>query len=119
MNSLQKILVVDNGDRESVDPLSVELAELGVSSVTTAFEATEDVLEVIDRPAAIFLKMPRSRDSRAYRDFLEFADKLRGGERTSGVPVIVWDGLASAEQGGISEILRRNVGPEALSRPEL
>lgn len=119
MNSLQKILVVDNGDRESVDPLSVELAELGVSSVTTAFEATDDVLDVIDRPAAIFVKMPRASDSRAYRDVMDFADKLRLRESTLGVPVIVWDGQAGAAQGGISEILRRNVGADALSRPEL
>lgn len=118
MNSLQKILVVDNGDRESIDPLSIELAELGVSSVTTSFEATDDVLEVIDRPAAIFLKMPRGRDSRAYRDFLDFADDLRGRERAAGIPVIVWDGLADAAEGGISEILRRNIGADALARPE-
>lgn len=59
MNSLQKVLVVDNGHREHADPLSVELAELGLSSVTTSFEAAGDVLDVIERPSAIFLSTLR------------------------------------------------------------
>ena len=119
MNSLQKILVVDNGEREGVDPLAVELAELGVSSVTTSFEATHDVLDVIERPSAIFMKMPQARLGGDHGKFLALAEQLRLQERTAGIPVIVWDGIASVEEGGISAILRRSVGAEALSLPEL
>ena len=119
MNSLQKVLVVDSGDRDSVDPLSVELAELGVSSVTTSFEATHDVLRVIDRPAAIFLKMPRPQGGPAHREFLVFADGLRAHQDTRGIPVIVWDGVSGMGVGGISALLTRQVGADALTSPEL
>lgn len=119
MNSLQKILVVDDGERERVDPLAVELAELGVSSVTTSFEATQDVLNVIERPAAIFLKLPRSCSREDESKFIALGEQLRANEQTAGIPVILWDGIATLKQGGISEILRRSVGVEALSLPEL
>jgi hypothetical protein len=118
MNSLRKILVVDNGQRETVDSLSAELAELGVSSVTASFEAAEDVLRIIDRPAAIFVKMPHARQQAAYQEFLTFADELKRRERISGIPVIVWD-RTKAEAGGISALLRNEVGPHALAGPEL
>lgn len=118
MNSLRKILVVDNGERGTVDSLSAELAELGVSSVTTSFEAAEDVLRIIDRPAAIFVKMPHARQKAAYQDFLTFADDLKRREHISGVPVIVWD-RTTAQTGGISALLRNEVGPQALAGPDL
>jgi hypothetical protein len=119
MNSLRKVLVVDSGQRGSTDPLSVELAELGVSSVTTSFEAADEVLDLIDRPSAIFLKMPQQQQATAYQSFLDLADELRQAERTSGVPVIVWDQALSMSTGAISAILRSEVGPQALSGPEL
>jgi hypothetical protein len=115
MNSLRKILVVDNGERGTVDSLS---AELGVSSVTTSFEAAEDVLRIIDRPAAIFVKMPHARQKAAYQDFLTFADELKQREHISGVPVIVWD-RTTAQTGGISALLRNEFGPQALAGPDL
>jgi hypothetical protein len=118
MNSLRKVLVVDNGERGSADPLSVELAELGLSSVTTSFEAADDVLDLIERPSAIFLKMPQEKQATAYQSFLDLADQLRRGERTSGIPVIVWDQALSMSSGGISAILQSEVGLLALAGPE-
>jgi hypothetical protein len=118
MNSLRKILVVDNGERGTVDSLSAELAELGVSSVTTSVEAADDVLRIIERPAAIFVKMPHARQGAAYQEFLTFADDLKRREHISGVPVIVWDRTTS-QAGGISALLRNEVGPHALAGPEV
>lgn len=119
MNSLRKILVVDNGERgHTVDSLSAELAELGVSSVTTSFEAADDVLKIIERPAAIFVKMPHLRHEAGYEDFLAFADDLKQREHIAGVPVIVWDKM-TAGAGGISALLQTKVGPHALSGPDL
>jgi hypothetical protein len=110
---------VDNGERGgTVDSLSAELAELGVSSVTTSFEAADDVLRIIDRPAAIFVKMPHARHEAACQDFLAFADDLKQREHISGVPVIVWDRM-TAGAGGISALLRNEVGPHALSGPDI
>lgn len=118
MNDLRKVLVVDNGRRGEEDILSVELAGLGLSSVTTSFEAAEDVLGVIERPSAIFLRMPPLRHSPDYASFLALAEELRRADRTSGVPVIVWDQAAALQSGGIGAVLRSEVGPQALSEPE-
>lgn len=108
MNSLPKILVVDNGVREGADLLSTELAELGVSSVTASFEAADDVLGVIERPAAIFVRLPNPRrEPNDYARILTFADALREREAAKGVPVILWNG--SSGRAGISELLRKNV----------
>ena len=118
MNSLRKILVVDSGRREEFDSLSQELAGLGVSSVTASFEAAEEVLGVIDRPSAIFVKMPHARHSSDYADLMSVARDLKRRERILGVPVIVWDGCAAAD-GTISRVLQSQIGPSALSEPDL
>ena len=62
MNGLQKILVVDNGERDPDGALSAELAGLGYSSVTAGVEAAEEVLAILPSPAAVVLqcrKRPR------------------------------------------------------------
>lgn len=118
MNDLQKVLVVDNGDRHSVDPLSAELAELGFSSVTTSFEAAAEVLQVIQRPSAILLKMPRRSEAADYASFLAVADTLKGSDEASGVPVIVWDRKQALQAGGISALLSSALGPQVLVQPE-
>lgn len=116
MNALQKVLVVDSGHRAETDLLSTELAELGLSSVTTSFEAAEEVLGVIDRPAAIFVNM-------SDRDLLEglrvLAAALRRSEHATGVPVIEWNDEVALKAGGVSGLLRAEIGPQALSGPEL
>ena len=119
MNALRKVLVVDNGRRGDGDLLSSELAELGVSSVTTSFEAADDVLGLIERPSAIFLKMPLSRNVSERASFIQLARTLRASERTSGIPVIEWDQDALLPAGGVSEILRSEIGPQAVAGPEL
>lgn len=119
MNSLTKVLVVDDGHRGEGDILSTELAELGLSSVTTSLEAAGEVLELIDTPSAIFLNMPASRHSPAYKDFLDLAARLRAADRTCEVPLILWDPTVALQSGGISAILRNEVGPLVLSGPDL
>lgn len=119
MNALRKVLVVDSGQREGSDLLSTELAELGLSSVTTSFEAADEVLHLIERPSAIFLKMPRRGAGTDRADFARLAAALRTGERTSGIPVIEWDHESALAAGGISAILRTEVGPQAVSGAEL
>lgn len=121
MNALTKVLVVDDGHRRQDDLLSVELAGLGLSSVTTSFEAATEVLSVIDRPSAIVLRVPLPDGPRALvrTEFDALAEALRGSEQTSGIPVIVWDSLAALEAGGISAVLRSEVGPQVLSEAEL
>lgn len=118
MNALQKVLVVDSGDRTELDSLSAELAELGFASVTTSFEAADDVLALIEPPSAIFLNMAAPRHGKAHQSLLAFADRLRRADKTSGIPVIEWDRTIADTAGGVSAILRARVGSHALSKPE-
>jgi uncharacterized protein (DUF58 family) len=117
MNALRKVLVVDSGHRAETDLLSTELAELGLASVTTSLEAAEAVLEVIDRPSAIFLNMPSRSD--CLDGLRELAAALRRSDRAVGVPVIEWDREAALQAGGVSAILRAEIGPQALAGPDL
>lgn len=119
MNALSKVLVVDDGHRGGLDILSAELAELGLASVTTTLETADEILDLIDRPSAIFLRMPGTRQGAGYDDFLKLAAQLRSADRTSGIPVIMWDRDTAMLSGGISALLRTEVGPQALSGPEL
>ena len=118
MNALTKVLVVDNGQRSVADLLSTELAELGLSSVTTSFEAAEDVLEVIERPSAIVIHMPDAHAAE-HASFVRLAMALRTGERTSGIPVIEWERDTVLASGNLSSLLRSEVGPLAVAGPEL
>lgn len=117
MNALRKVLVVDSGHRAERDLLSTELAELGLSSVTTSLEAAEAVLELIDRPSAIFVNMPARGDR--LQSMRELAATLRRSERTIGVPVIEWSPEAALREGGVSAILSAEIGPQALVGPEV
>lgn len=118
MNAMSKVLVVDTGRRGDADLLSTELAELGLASVTTSFEAASEVLHMIQRPSAIVLRMPLAREA-VYRDsFVRLAAELRADERALGIPVIEWEPDASLAPGGISALLRSEVGPQAVAGPE-
>lgn len=116
MNALRKVLVVDSGHRAETDLLSTELAELGLSSVTTSLEAAEAVLDVIERPSAIFVNMPTRSDS--LQSLRELAATLRRSERAAGVPVIEWNREIALLEGGLSRILSVEIGPQALAEPE-
>lgn len=119
MNDFQKVLVVDSGERFGDDALSVELAELGFSSVTTSYEAADEVLGLIQTPSAIVLKMPRTSEGDEYARFIALAATLKGRVPTGNVPVIMWDRSFAAERGGLSGLLSSTFGPQALSEPDL
>jgi hypothetical protein len=115
MNDLQKVLVVDNGEREGVDALAAELAELGFSSVTTSFEAADDVLQVIPQPSAIFVKVPPRAGDTSRDEIIALADRLRVRQGSAGAPVFVWDRARMMESGGVSALLSRELGLQHLA----
>ena len=119
MNAMTKVLVVDNGERGAADLLSTELAELGLSSVTTSLAAAHAVVSVIERPSAIFLNMPQSTGGGEYASFARLAFLLRNAEATAGIPVIEWRRDRAVASGGLSAMLRSEVGPQAVSGPEI
>jgi len=92
MNGMQKVLVVDSGERAPDSALSAELAGMGYASVTTPFEATDDVLALIPSPAAVVLQMPRHANWSERKRFLELASRLRKTLAGSRTPVIVTGG---------------------------
>jgi hypothetical protein len=112
MNDFQKVLVVDSGDRLAEDVFSAQLAEFGFSSVTTSYEAAEDVLGLIRTPSAIVLNMSRADASADYDRFVAVATALKTRETALGIPVILWDRSREVEAGGLSGILA-----DAFGRP--
>jgi hypothetical protein len=96
MNGMQKVLVVDNGERAPDSALSAELAGMGYASVTAPFEAADDVLALIPSPAAVVLQMPLQADWSERRRFLELASRLRKTLASSRTPVIVTGGINGA-----------------------
>ncbi len=117
MIGLQKVLVVDNGERTLDCALSAELAEMGYASVTTPLEATDDVLALIPSPAAVVLHLPRQATREERQQFLELAEKLRKSLRASNTPVIVVNGLESS--GAHASLLQSELGTRILSKPDL
>jgi DNA-binding response OmpR family regulator len=89
MSGLQKVLVVDNGDRTLDSALSAELAEMGFASVTTPFEAADDVLAIMPSPAAIVLQMPRKGSWDERTRFLQLARRLKATLDGNSIPVIL------------------------------
>jgi hypothetical protein len=115
MTSLQKVLVVDNGERAVYYALSAELAEMGFASVTTPVEAADDVLALIPTPAAILVQIPSGAPAAERKRFMELAERLRES-RGSSVPIIV---VGGAGNGATSAILQSELGARILSKPEL
>ncbi|PVE23387.1 hypothetical protein DC522_16115 [Microvirga sp. KLBC 81] len=93
---MQKVLVVDNGERAPDSALSAELAGMGYASVTTPFEAADEVLALIPSPAAVVLQMPLHANWAERRRFLELATRLRKTLAASHTPVIVTGGISGA-----------------------
>jgi hypothetical protein len=89
MNDVPKVLVVDDGERSPDRALSVELAELGFSSVTTSFEAAEDVLAVLPPPSAILLQLPSKPDPARQQSFRDLAERLKAHPALTGIPIVV------------------------------
>ncbi len=119
MSEFQKILVVDDGARTPDHALSMELAELGYASVTASLEATDDVLGMIPTPAAIMLQLPRRGETAPYQRFMDLADRLKAGHRTSGIPLILVDRSSGLQQGGYVSMLRTEMGTQTVHGPEL
>jgi CheY-like chemotaxis protein len=114
---MQKVLVVDNGERAIDSALSAELAGMGLASVTTPVDAADDVLAMMPSPAAVVLQMPKDADWAERKRFLDLAERLRTSMRGTNVPVIVLNG--SAGNGAHALLLQSEVGSRVLSQPEL
>ncbi|MBM6595671.1 hypothetical protein [Microvirga pudoricolor] len=104
MSGLQKVLVVDNGDRTLDSALSAELAEMGFASVTTPFEATDDVLALMPSPVAVVLQMPRRGSSEERTRFLALARRLKSTLDGNRIPVI----LVSRAYGNAANLVLQN-----------
>ena len=117
MNDVPKVLVVDDGERSPDRALSAELAELGFASVTTSFEAAEDVLAVLPAPSAVLLQLPSVPDSGRHQGFRDLADRLKAKLGLRGVPVLMVEprqGMqALIDHHGIGETF----GAHALAKP--
>jgi hypothetical protein len=117
MNDVPKVLVVDDGERSPERALSVELAELGFASVTTSFEAAEDVLAVLPAPSAILLQLPGTADSARHQSFRDLAERLKAKQALAGIPVLVVEprqGLSAISGYGRSN---EPFGADALTKP--
>lgn len=118
MGDFQKVLVVDDGARDTTRGLSVQLAELGFASVTTSVEATDDVLEMLPPPSAILVQMPRQSQSANYKQFMDLVARLKAKKDMNGIPVIVVEPRGAAG-GGYASLLQSELGASVLSKPEL
>jgi hypothetical protein len=117
MNDVPKVLVIDDGERSPDSALSAELAELGFASVTTSFEAAEDVLAVLPTPSAILLQLPRGNGSVRRQSFQNLAERLRAKKALAGIPVVVVEprqGLQALS--GASRGVGDQLGAHALAK---
>lgn len=118
MTPLQRILIVDDGARETDAALSAALAELGYASVTASLEATDEVLALIPTPKAIVLQLPRGADAAARARFMHLADRLRARRGDDCAPVIVAEAATLAAPGGFARLLEAQVGAGVLAGPD-
>jgi len=116
MRGLQKVLVVDNGDRSLDSALSAELAEMGFASVTTPFEATDDVLAIMPSPAAVVLQMPAKNSVADRARFLQLARRLKASLCDSGIPVIL---MGHTQGSGINLVLQSKLGMKVFASAEV
>jgi selenophosphate synthetase-related protein len=114
MGALQQVLVVDDGHRAVDHSLAADLAELGYASVTASWEAADDVLAVISKPAAIVLQASARND----RAFAAKAARLRRQMRDAGIPVLVIDEVMAGRAGTAIDLQSR-IGPYVLNEPDL
>jgi predicted Rossmann-fold nucleotide-binding protein len=114
MNAMPKVLVVDSGERAPDGALSVELAGMGYASVTTPFEAADDVLALMPSPAAVVLQMPLHADWAERKRFLDLARRLRRNLADSGTPVIITGGA-----NGAATMLQNELSVRVAAAPDL
>ena len=119
MNDVPKVLVVDDGERSTDSALSAELAELGFASVTTSFEAAEDVLAVLPTPSAILLHLPRKPDAVRHQGFRDLAERLKAKKSLTGIPVVVVDPRQGLKEAlGPHDVLEGAFGMHGLTKPD-
>ena len=118
MNDVPKVLVVDDGERSPDRALSAELAELGFASVTTSFEAAEDVLAVLPVPSAILLQLPTTTDTTRQQSFRDLAQKLKAKPALAGIPVVVVEPRQGIEAFAASQRMNEPFGAHALAKPD-
>jgi hypothetical protein len=109
MSEMPKVLVVDSGRRAPDSALSTELAEMGFASVTTPFEAADEVLATMSSPVAIVLQMSPHSDMAERKRFTDLANRLRAAVRTRGTPVIITGGVS-----GAATMLQSHLGARAV-----
>lgn len=117
MNDVPKVLVVDDGDRSPDRALSVELAELGFASVTTSFEAAEDVLAVLPVPSAILLQLPSLPDPTRHEEFRKLAERLKAKKGLTGIPIIVVEPRQGMQTLSAYHRMNESFGAQALTKP--
>lgn len=114
MNGMQKVLVVDSGERAPDSALSAELAGMGYASVTAPFEAADDVLALIPSPAAVVVQMPYQADWSERKRFLELASRLRKSLSATKTPVIITGGVS-----GAATMLQNELRSRAVAAAEM
>ena len=119
MTEFQKVLVVDDGARNTENAISAELAGLGFASVTISLEATDEVLELIPPPAAILLQLPKRSQTADYNQFMDLAARLKAKKDISGIPIILVEQPFGGAGGSYAAVLQSELGARALNKPEL
>jgi hypothetical protein len=115
MNDVPKVLVVDDGERSPDCALSAELAELGFASVTTSFEAAEDVLAVLPVPSAILFQLPAN--SARHQHLRALAHRLKAKPSLAGIPVVVVEPRQGLSGFPASQPMDETFGDHALAKP--
>jgi hypothetical protein len=116
MGELNRILVIDDGERTCNSALSAELAELGYASITTSLEAADEVLGMLPPPVAILLQLPRAACRMTRSSFNDAASRLRRTYRQ--IPVITLDPTRDGPISGYAALLQVQVGSPAFARPD-
>ena len=115
MNGFQKVIVVDNGERAVDTGLSAELAGMGYASVTVSLDATEEVIALLESPAAVVVQIPPTATFDERRRFLALAERLRATLSANAVPII----LVGDRSGAQAALLQSELGARIAANPEL
>jgi hypothetical protein len=113
MNGVQKVLVVDSGERSAGGAVSAQLAEMGLASVTAPLAAAEEILELMPSPTAVVFQIPASANFEERRSYLRLADRVRA----AGIPVLIIGENDAA--GGQAALLQSDLSAKVLSQAAL
>ena len=113
MNGVQKVLVVDSGERSAGGAVSAQLAEMGLASVTAPLAAAEEILELMPSPTAVVFQIPASANFEERRSYLRLADRVRA----AAIPVLIIGENDAA--GGQAALLQSDLSARVLSQAAL